>query len=173
VTRARPALAVAAGVVFVALLALVVWRVADASTGTTSSAAAPRGLRDVSYARAPFEGLTAGAIRVGDRRMSVVIADSDSERIQGLRGRRDAAPYDGMLFVFPSNDTSVGFTMAGVRGPLDIAFYSVTGALVDRFVMKPCNGTEQMCPGYRARRGFRYALETAAGDVPTGRLVVK
>lgn len=129
-------------------------------------------VRDEQPARAPFASLTAGTVRVGRRTLDVVVADSLDERVQGLRGRPDATPYDGMLFVFPA-ETTVAFTMAGVPDPLDIAFFDRRGRRVDRLRMKPCAGTDATCPVYAPDGPFRYALETAPGALPDGRLRVR
>lgn len=116
----------------------------------------------------PFPGLTETSIRVGDRALSVVLADETGERYQGLREREDLGPYDGMLFVF-DGPTFTGFTMSTVPVPLDIGFYDADGQVVDRLRMKPCPSGEN-CPGYRPEGSFTYALETLAGDLPQGRL---
>lgn len=129
-------------------------------------------LRDRGPAVEPFGTLTAGVVRVGDQDLRVVVADDPASRSTGLRGREDAAPYDGMLFVFDA-DTRAAFTMAGVTGALDIGFYSADGAAVGRLRMEPCAGTDATCPLYRVGREFRYALETAAGALPRGRLAVR
>lgn len=132
---------------------------------------APRLVRDVRPAAAPFTGLTAGRIRVGDRSLAVVVVDSPAERTQGLRGLADPAPYDGMLFVFGSEVVGT-FTMAGVPAALDLVLYAADGRPVARRAMAPCAGTDATCPTYSSDRPFRYALETAAGGAPAGRLVV-
>jgi uncharacterized membrane protein (UPF0127 family) len=74
-----------------------------------------------------------------------------------------------MLFAFTAPST-VGFTMSTVPVPLDIGFYDAHGAVVDHLRMKPCAGTDQSCPVYRARGPFSYALETLAGGLAPGRL---
>lgn len=132
--------------------------------------AGPGVVRDVRPAEAPFAGLTAGDIRVADRTLAVVVVDTLAERQQGLRGRRPA-PYAGMFFVFGSEGEPT-FTMAGVPDPLDVVFYAADGRPVARRAMEPCPGTDATCPVYTAGRPFRYALETAAGEAPAGRLAV-
>src|SRR5262249_51705718 len=141
------------------------------SGSSPGAAPSPGVVRDRGSARAPFASLSAGTVRVGVRDLRVVVADTESEREQGLRGRRDASPYDGMIFVFPS-DSTVAFTMAGVPAPLDIGFYGADGALVDQLRMEPCAGTDATCPVYQARHPFRYALETAPDGLPSGGLQV-
>lgn len=117
----------------------------------------------------PFEGLTEARVGVGDRCLRVVVADEAGERVQGLRGVRDLAPYDGMLFVFP-DDTDARFTMADTLIPLDIGWYDAGGLPIDRTTMEPCPDAERECPPHGASRRFRYALETAAGALGGGSL---
>lgn len=167
----RRTAALAAGVILVVALVAVAWRVLDG--GSSSAATATDAVvRDVGPATAPFAGLTAGTVTVGGRAIEVVVADSLAERVQGLRGRSDAAPYAGMLFVFPE-DSTVAFTMSGVPEPLQIAFFDERGRRVDTLRMEPCFGTDARCPVYESSKPYRYTLETAPGEMPTGRLRVR
>jgi uncharacterized membrane protein (UPF0127 family) len=179
VTRPRAARigAAAFAVVAITLLVVGIVKLADDGDGNPSAPAAAstsrtgvgRALSAATPARAPFRGLTQTHITVGSNVLTVVVADSESERETGLRQRRDVGPYDGMLFVFPA-DTSIAFTMSTVPVPLDIGFYSASGAVVDRRRMEPCAGTDATCPLYRSKGPFRYALETLAGRLPHGAL---
>ena len=128
-----------------------------------------RALARADAAVAPFTGLTSTVVRVGATRLAVVVADQESERVQGLRGRSDVGPYDGELFAFDAS-TETAFTMAGVRVALDVGFYDARGRLVDRIRMTPCTGTDATCPRYQSGGSFRYALETLAGGLPRGDL---
>ena len=157
-----------------AAILLVAGLVVVLGSGSDSGPARPGGsvagaLADASPASAPFEGMTRTQVRVGDRTMSVVVADDLSERYQGLRQRHDIGSYDGMLFVFDA-PTTTGFTMSTVPVPLDIGFYDARGRVVDRLRMRPCAHDESSCPLYRASGAFTYALETLADDLPAGRL---
>jgi len=166
VSPARRAAVVAGVLLVVAGVVLLAWRLVDDEPST------PQGLvTGVEDARRPFAGLTAGTVDVGGQAVRVVVADSTGERIQGLRGRSGPEPYAAMLFVFPG-DTTTAFTMAGVPDPLDIAFFDRRGARVDALRMEPCVGTDASCPAYRSSAPFRYVLETAPGEMPTGRLRV-
>jgi uncharacterized membrane protein (UPF0127 family) len=120
-------------------------------------------------ASAPFVGLTETRLGVGGRCLRVVVADDQTERVEGLRQRRDLGPYDGMLFVFDS-PTETGFTMSTVPVPLDIGFYSADGAPVSRRRMKPCPHAEAECPVYEGGAPFDDALETLGGKLPSGAL---
>ncbi len=172
VTSRRRAAVIAGVVLGATVVVLGAWwirsAVVDEASGAGAGGAAPS-IREDGAARAPFGGLTEATIRVGEQPLKVVLADSTAERVQGLRGRASAAPYDGMLFVFPGS-TRTAFTMAGVPEPLDIAFYAGDGTKVDQLRMRPCAGTDATCPVYQARGPFLYALETAPGDLPDGRL---
>lgn len=117
----------------------------------------------------PFPELTAVRLRVGDDCLHVVVADETDERVQGLRGRSDLGPYDGMLFVFDAPADSA-FTMRGVPVPLDIGWYAASGRPVDRAEMEPCAVDRDNCPRYSARSRYRFALETLGGDLPAGGL---
>lgn len=171
----RRSAVVAVGTVMVlAGLALLAWRAVDdgrSSAATPESSPAATVAVDVGPATDPFASLTTGTIRVGGRAVDVVIADRLDERVQGLRGRPDPAPYSGMLFAF-DDDTTTAFTMAGVPAPLDIAFFDAAGRRVDQLRMEPCPGTDATCPVYEAAAPYRYSLETAPGAMPTGRLAV-
>ena len=112
----------------------------------------------------PFDAFAEARVAVGSRCLRVLVASSTSQRVQGLREVRSIAPYDGMLFVFPS-DTTARFTMADTPLPLDATFFSEKGTPVDQVVMTPCpNGTDASCPAYAAKSRYRYALERPAGS---------
>ena len=125
---------------------------AASSTTTTppSTTAAP----DVPDELAGFELAT---IALDGRELLVAVADRGELRRQGLMNVADLGDLDGMLFVF-DQDTTGGFWMKDTLLPLDIAFFTVDGALVDRFAMEPCTTAD--CPTYRPSGAYRYALET-------------
>jgi uncharacterized membrane protein (UPF0127 family) len=134
------------------------------SAGTLSDA-----LARTASARAPFTELTTAQLAVDGDCLHLVVADSLDERVQGLRGRADAAPYDGMLFVF-EGPTHTAFTMSGVPDALDIGFYDGAGTPVSRLRMEPCAKAEAECPVYRSGKEFVYALETGGGALADGPL---
>ena len=63
---------------------------------------------------APFEGLSEVKAAIGyDHCLRLVVADTEEERVAGLRGNEaDLGPYDGMLFVF-QGPTRVGVHHVG------------------------------------------------------------
>ncbi len=158
-SRARGLLVAA---LFVAALFVVAACSSSSSTGRLPFA-------QTSPARAPFGQFEEARVAVGSRCLRVLVASTLAERVQGLRDVRALRPYDGMIFVFPS-ETSARFTMAGTPMPLDIGWYGEDGAPVDRTEMTPCGGTDSSCPEYASKKKYRYALETPAGGLGAGAL---
>jgi uncharacterized membrane protein (UPF0127 family) len=121
-------------------------------------------------AQAPFEGLSEVKAAIGyDRCLRLVVADSEAERVAGLRDHTaDLGPYDGMLFAY-DGPTETAFTMSGVSDPLDIAFFDQDGARNSTRAMRPCpEKAETECPVYRPDGPYIYAVETKAGELPDG-----
>ncbi len=119
---------------------------------------------------APFEGLSEVHAAIGyDRCLRLVVADSEAERVAGLRDHTaDLGPYDGMLFVF-QGPSEAAFTMSGVTDPLDIAFFEQDGVRNSTRAMKPCpDEVATRCPVYRADGQYAFAVETKAGELPSG-----
>jgi uncharacterized membrane protein (UPF0127 family) len=115
-------------------------------------------------ASAPFGQFSEARVGVGTRCLRVLVASSVTQRVQGLRDVRSLDPYDGMLFVFPS-DTDARFTMASTPLPLEATFFSARGTPVDDVSMSPCpKGSDATCPAYAAKSRYRYALEQPAGS---------
>jgi uncharacterized protein len=75
--------------------------------------------------------------------------------------RRQRAPKDGMLFVFPE-PSSGGFWMKNTLVPLRIVFFDRHGRRVRALRMRPCRSDP--CPIYDPGRRYRFALELAASD---------
>ena len=90
----------------------------------------------------------------------VAVADTPLLRAQGLMGVSELVGVDGMLFVF-EEPAQVAFHMQDTLIPLDIAFFSEDGSLVDRFTMTPCG--EVPCPRYPTTTPVQYAIETTVG----------
>jgi uncharacterized membrane protein (UPF0127 family) len=156
---------VAAGVVVLAVRAMS----DDGADAVKPSGTIAASLRAATPAEVPFEGLTETNISVGGKCLRTVIADSQSERVEGLRQRSDIGPYDAMLFVFPA-PVDVGFTMSTVPVPLEIGFYSADGTRTSARHMRPCPKAEAQCPVYRADQPFEFAVETLSGKLPHGNL---
>jgi uncharacterized membrane protein (UPF0127 family) len=109
-----------------------------------------------------LEGFETSTITVGDRDLAVAVAETPTQRSQGLMGVTDLGGLDGMLFVFQV-DSDGGFWMKNTLIPLDIVFFTADGGFVDSLTMAPC--TEDPCPVYRPSGAYRYALEAPPGDL--------
>ena len=87
----------------IGIVVAVVWLARDDGSDNASAPIASSNtpfLLGTTPASAPFAGLTEAQLGVGGRCLHVVVADDETERVQGLRQRSDIGPYDGMLFVF-------------------------------------------------------------------------
>jgi len=98
--------------------------------------------------------------RVGTITLFVEVADSASERRQGLRGREKLRRDSGMLFLFDESVTT-RFVMEDTQIPLSIAFIDKNGRIVAIRDMGSCPTDD--CPTYGAPRPFSIALEVNRG----------
>ena len=98
----------------------------------------------------------------GDREQTIAveIADSPSEREQGLMNRETLPADAGMAFVFPQ-DVRGAFWMKDTLIPLSIAFYSGDGRILKILDMEPCQADP--CPLYDPGVAYRGALEVNQG----------
>lgn len=111
-------------------------------------------------------------ILVGDRCLTVEVADTPEKRAQGLKNRDSLGEINGMVFLF-EQPVMAAFTMSEVRIPLTIGFYDDTGMRVDALDMEPCpSGSSAECPRYESKSAFRNALEVGRGQLPEGALVM-
>ena len=90
------------------------------------------------------------------------LADTPSERADGLMFVTDLGPADGMAFLYPRPHTG-RFWMKNTVLPLSIAFFDPDGAYLDAFDMEPC--TADPCPPYPTPAGFTVAIETERGGL--------
>jgi uncharacterized protein len=126
----------------VALLALVVAAVACGRSSDASTAA--------------FEIETdKGAVPI-----SVEIADTTSERAEGLMGRGSLADDAGMVFLFPEPERG-SFWMKDTLIPLSIAFWDERGRIVAMLDMDPC--ASDPCPTYDPGVEYAGAVEVNQG----------
>lgn len=119
-----------------------------------------------------LDGFETVEIEVGETYLTVALAETSSQRSQGLRhieGLPDG--LDGMLFVFEETRTA-SFGMRDTSIPLDIWWFDAEGRLIDSTRMEPCPSSQ--CPSYPSPGEVAWALETpkgrwdfAAGEVLT------
>lgn len=137
----------------------------DGSSGAPGSEApseAPAAVRQEADtadgpASADDGGRPLASLDVAGHEVRVEIADDDEERKRGLM-HRDSLPEDqGMLFVYPEEQT-LSFYMRNTPIPLDIAFIDERGYIVDVQQMEP--HTEEL---HRSSQPALYALEMNRG----------
>jgi uncharacterized membrane protein (UPF0127 family) len=164
-------------VVVASLVALVLALVAflavratdDGGRSTPADARIAAAVHAAGPASTPFAGLTEVRLAVGGRCLRLAVADTEAERVEGLRTRADLGPYDGMLFVFPGPSDDA-FTMSTVPVDLSIAFFRGNGSRDSTRLMLACPHSEAECPVYRSAGTYEYALETLRGRLPAGAL---
>lgn len=106
-----------------------------------------------------FSFLPSGSLVINDHRVSVVRADSSSEREQGLSGRESLGENDGMLFVFDS-PSPYCFWMKDMKFPIDMIWLDANKKVVSvRSNVTPESYPETFCPNQDAV----YVLEVNAG----------
>ncbi|GED22394.1 DUF192 domain-containing protein [Halomonas halmophila] len=103
--------------------------------------------------------------RQGPHRLTVEVANSSSERSQGLMERESLARDAGMLFLYDvAQPARSGFWMYRTRIPLDIAFLDAEGRINEIHRMQPCRAASPSdCPVTRAEAPYHAALEVNAG----------
>ncbi len=110
-------------------------------------------------------GCGAGALAVLSRQghraeIAVEIADTPTERVRGLMGRRHLAADRGMAFLFDAPSTE-RFWMKDTPIPLSIAFWDARGRIVAILDMRPC--AADPCPTYGPDAPYVGALEANRG----------
>jgi len=100
------------------------------------------------------------------KKLYVEIADTPSKRSSGLMHRKHLSANDGMLFKF-SNPSRLSFWMQNTYIPLDIAFLSDNGRILQIESMVPLSTRPVF-----AKKRCRYALEVNKGWFKTNGVVV-
>ena len=102
-------------------------------------------------------------VQVGDRTLTLAIADDPGLRALGLMGVSDLGDLDGMLFFWRHDGDDMW--MKDTIIPLDIVWFNEDGTFKDRASMVPCPA--RPCPTYAPAGGydFRYAIEAEPGTL--------
>ena len=101
-------------------------------------------------------------VQVGDRTLTLAIADNPTLRGQGLQGVTDLEDLDGMLFFWRHDGDA--FWMKDTLIPLDIVWFNEDGTYKGRASMEPC--TTDPCPTYQPDDlDFRHAIEAPPGTL--------
>ena len=110
-------------------------------------------------------GLGTGTLVISSGRrvlltLHVQVASTEGDRDRGLMGVTHLADDQGMVFAFPSL-TNTAFWMKDTVIPLDIAFWTSDGAIVDVKQMVPCSADP--CPLYSSKQAYMDSVEMASG----------
>ncbi|MBN2657075.1 MAG: DUF192 domain-containing protein [Spirochaetales bacterium] len=101
--------------------------------------------------------LETAEIQVGDKTITVEIADNDQARATGLMNRKSMDENHGMLFVF-QEEKKMSFWMKNTLIPLSIAYISKSGEIKEIYDMYPLDESS-----VRSTRSVLYALEMNQG----------
>jgi uncharacterized membrane protein (UPF0127 family) len=105
------------------------------------------------------EATVGPVLDVGTSTVSLEIADTLAERVQGLSGRTNLPPNTGLLFIFNSSDYQ-GIWMKDMLFPLDIIWLDDSY----RVVYIESNVSPDTYPQiFRPTEPARYVIEAAAG----------
>ncbi len=94
---------------------------------------------------------------LGDKTISVEIADTNELRENGLMNRKTMENNRGMLFVF-EKERNLSFWMKNTYIPLSIAYISRSGEIKEIYDMEPLNENP-----VKSNRSVLYALEMNQG----------
>jgi uncharacterized membrane protein (UPF0127 family) len=99
---------------------------------------------------------------LGGHEFHFSLAVTALELMHGLRGVTSLEPYDGMLFDFGCNFSPI-MTPNGLRFPVDVAFITSGGQIVEIHRLDPADGFTRST----TRRDIRFALEVPVGFFET------
>lgn len=105
--------------------------------------------------------LETGSVEINSHIFSVEIADSYSERIQGLSGREVLAQDAAMLFIFPYEDEQ-GIWMKEMKLSLDILWVDSYRRIVH---IEENVSPETFPKVYKPEKKARFVIELPAGSV--------
>jgi hypothetical protein len=100
--------------------------------------------------------------KFGEREFHFSLAATALELMKGLRGVTSLEPYDGMLFDFGCNFSPI-MTPSGLRFPIDVAFITSQGKVVEIHRLDPEDGFTRST----TRRDIQFALEVPVGFFDT------
>jgi uncharacterized membrane protein (UPF0127 family) len=113
-------------------------------------------------------GFEIRSIQLGERELTVAVADDPDERARGLMGVDDLGEVDGMLFTWRGEEVNAAFTMRNTLLTLELLVFDQHGTHLETLRMEPCRA--EPCPVYQPSTPYTYALEVPAGVVEPGPL---
>jgi uncharacterized protein len=101
-------------------------------------------------------------IKIGKESLTVEIADTPERLSRGLMDRQRLGENDGMLFIFPDEQTRY-FWMKNTFINLSIGFFSKDKILVDIQDMDAVRSAIEIPKNYTSKKPAKYALEVNRG----------
>ena len=98
-------------------------------------------------------------VTVGSATVTVVVADTEALRTQGLSGKRSLAANEGMLFIF-ENPGVYGFWMKDMYFPIDIIWIDTNWKVSD---ISPGVDPNTYPQAFFPKKPVRYVLEVPSG----------
>jgi len=98
-------------------------------------------------------------VQIGGVEFRIEVARSEQEKERGLMHRRTLGERRGMIFVYEA-DEHLSFWMKNTTLPLDLAFLSRDGQILQVEALKPLS-----LKPVSSARAARYALELPAGSL--------
>lgn len=110
----------------------------------------------------PARRMAVKKIRLGEKTLTVEIADNNELRSRGLMFRKSLEKDHGMLFVF-DHEQPLAFWMKNTLMPLSIGYFSKEKKLVDIIEMIPAVAGDANPKNYPSALPAMYALEVPKG----------
>ncbi len=109
---------------------------------------------------------TTKAVKIGNLKIPVELADTKEKRSKGLGGRENLASDSGMLFIFSKED-KYSFWMKGLKFPLDIIWIrnNIVVDIISNAKPPTINQKDETLPIYLPREQVDMVLEVNAGFV--------
>ena len=114
----------------------------------------------------PLSQIEVPTVLVGEAAFEVEIAATAAERQQGLSGREELSPGDGMLFVY-AEPSVLTFWMKDMLLPLDFVWIGADCTVVDithDVPNPPAGAASAALPRYTSAGPASYNLEIGAGE---------
>lgn len=112
-------------------------------------------------------------IAVASTKVSVEIADEESERKKGLGGRDNLGENEGMLFVFPAATSNLVFWMKDMTFPIDIIWINVNKIIkIDKNVEPQPGASENELKRYYPENAANFVLEVNSGFAEKNKLKI-
>lgn len=98
---------------------------------------------------------------IAETKVTVEVADSESELAKGLSGKKTLAPGTGMLFIFDTNDTH-GIWMKNMLFPIDVIWIAENMQVVH---LEQNIAPNTYPTSFKPNRPARFVLEVPAGFI--------